>query len=416
MPFKIPNDGVTITVRSDNGHLVPIELNDHVLRNCPVINAMPSGTILPNVQVKPFQAVTSYLDGDNLPSVFANRVDSIAPLLLFAQTWALAARLGLPILQNELISVMTDVHARVINGSGTDSHWQNTADRSLVKAFLHLREQVGANSHAEKFLICFVGKTAPFISELEQNLTREHLDPAIRNEILEKARSFGQDPIKHQPQMFRINPQQPPKYRPLEQDCNDTGMADGFWSPSGSSRSITRDDMWNMPPQHPRSPKFMYPRPRSPLSNRFDHGSGPLVCTQPGDPSDPDPGYTSQAVNFDDRNLPTGAGVNVIRLTGQGPGGPRSLPSPANHHHDTTLPYIIQITQHNDNAHGNGNHTHYGDKHSTTAHAQGGSSGGSNRTVRAVADSGERRYKLIRERKGKQSKWFSLLAYGSKYY
>ncbi|KAI4664036.1 uncharacterized protein J4E79_003536 [Alternaria viburni] len=349
MPFKIPNDGVTITVKSDNGHLVPIELNDRVLRNCPVINAMPSGIILPNVQVKPFQVVTNYLDGDHLPSVFASHVDSSAPLLLFAQTWALAARLGLPILQNELISVMTDIHARIINGSGTDSHWQNTADGSLVKAFLHLREQVGANSHAEKFLICFVGKTAPFISELEQNLTREHLDPAIRNEILEKARSFGQDPIKHQPQMFRINPQQPPKYRPLEQDCNDTG-------------------------------------------------------------------YTSQAINFDDRNLPTGAGVNVIRLTGQDPGGPRSLPSPANHHHDTTLPYIIQITQHNDNAHGNGNHTHYGDKHSTTAHAQGGSSGRSNRTVRAVADSGERRYKLIRERKGKQSKWFSLLAYGSKYY
>ncbi|KAI4961322.1 hypothetical protein J4E86_000350 [Alternaria arbusti] len=416
MPFKIPNDSVTITVKSDNGHLVPIELNDRVLRNCPVINAMPSGTILPNVQVKPFQVVTNYLDGDHLPSVFASHVDSSAPLLLFAQTWALAARLGLPILQNELISVMTDIHARIINGSGTDSRWQNTADGSLVKAFLHLREQVDRNSHAEKFLICFVGKTAPFISDLERNLNRERHDSAIRDEILTAARSFGPDPIKHEPQTFRVNPQQPPKYRPLEQDCNDAGMDDGSWSPPGASCSITRDDIWNLPPQHRRSSKLMYPRPRSPLSNRFDHGSGLLVCTQPGDPSDPDPGYTLQAINFEDPNRPTGAGVNVIRLTGQGPGGPRSLPSPANYHHDTTSPYIIQITQHNDNAHGNGNHTHYGDKHSTTAHAQGGSSGRSNRTVRAIADSGERRYKLIRERKGKQSKWFSLLAYGSKYY
>jgi len=416
MPSKTPTDSVTITVKSDDGHLVPIELNNRVLRNCPVINAMPSGTILPNVQVKPFQAVTSYLDGDHLPSVFASRVDSSAPLLLFAQLWALAARLGLSILQNELISFMTDVHARIINGSGTDLRWQHAADGSLVEAFRHLREQVGANNHAEKFLICFVGKTAPFISELEQNLNRERLDSAIRDEILAKARSFDLDPIKHQPQTFRINPQQPPEYRPLEQDCNDTGMDDGTWSPTGASLSVTRDDIRNLPPQYRRSPKLMYPRPRSPLSNRFDHGSGPLVCTQPGDPSDPDPGYTSQAISFDDPNLPTGAGVNVIRLTGQGPGGPRSLPSRVNHHHDTTLLYIIQITQHNDNAHGNGNHTHYGDKNSTTAHAQDGSSGRSNRTVRAVADSGERRYKLIRERKGKQSKWFSLLTYGSKYY
>jgi len=144
-------------VKSDNGHLVPIELNNRVLRNCPEINAMPSGTILPTVQVRPFQAVTSHLDGDDLPSVFASHVDISAPLLLFAEMWALVARLGPPILQNELISFMTKVHASIIDGSETGVRWQQAADGSLVEAFRHLREQVGANSHAEKFLISFVG-------------------------------------------------------------------------------------------------------------------------------------------------------------------------------------------------------------------------------------------------------------------
>lgn len=319
--------------------------------------------------------------------------------------------------------------------------WQHTADGSLVEAFQHLREQVDPNSHAEKFLICFAGRTAPFISELERNLNSEHLDSAIRNEVLAEARSFGPDPIKHQSQLFRINPQQPPSYRRLEQDCDDTGMADGSWSPSGSSRSITRDDIctlqlpqihrgtnniiWNSP-QMIRRPKKTIQRLRSPNPgspplhsqhpNRFDHNIGPLVCTQPGGPSDPDTGYTSQTLDSDDPNYPTGDNINVIRLTGRGPGRPPSLPSPANQHHDTTSPYIIQIAQHNNNAHNNGNHTHYDDKNSTTAHVQGSSSGRSSRTVRAVADGRERRYKLVREGKGKRSKWFSLLTYGSKYY
>ena len=58
-----------------------------------------AGSTLSDLYFKPFNIVLTYLDGESL-SVFASHFGSADLLLVFAQTWALAVRLNLLILQN----------------------------------------------------------------------------------------------------------------------------------------------------------------------------------------------------------------------------------------------------------------------------------------------------------------------------
>ena len=73
-------------------------------------------------------------------SVFASHVGSTDLLLVFAQTWALAARLNLPALQNKLISSMAESHTKSINGESRGLEQQYYADDNLTKAIQHLRQ------------------------------------------------------------------------------------------------------------------------------------------------------------------------------------------------------------------------------------------------------------------------------------
>jgi hypothetical protein len=438
MPLNRPENSVTIRVQSGTGRLVQFELSRRMLRRCPAINAMSPGTILLHVQVKPFQAVASYLDSDNSLSAFNGHVNSNAFLLLFAQTWALAARLGLPKLQNELISFMTNIHAKIVGGKDTGLRLQQNVDVSLVKAFQHLQKQVGRNSEAEKFLICFAGRTAPLIGELEQTLNNEELDPDIQRNVLTEARSFGPDPIKHHPEAFLVNLQKPPRYRPLELHRNEVGLAIGSWLYSEPSRSIIEDAVHTprLPQIHVSSNNIVWPKSPKPTY--------PPLRTQ--HPDDPYPGYPSQTIYSDELNSPIDNAAGNLQLAGQGPGRspspprPRPRPRPSSppisssswsppsfspsptpppftrcRDRDARSPYIIQIMQHNSNDHDNGNHIHNGDRNTAIAKVQDGSGRG-NRTVRAVAGSGGRGYKLIKEKQGKRWKWFSLLTWGSKHY
>ncbi|CAG5161338.1 uncharacterized protein ALTATR162_LOCUS6010 [Alternaria atra] len=218
MQANMSRNSVTIALETDDGRHVPTELSSRMRRRCPALNAIPQGAILRGVEVEPFRAVVSYLDGDESPriSVFTNHIGSNEFLLFFAQTWVLAARLGLPILQNDLMTIMISIHASMVDGRGTDSGLQYTAGESLSKAFQHLRDQIGRNTDAENFLICFAGRTAPLIDELERNLNSGEIDGAIRKEILAEARSFGPDPIKHHPQAFLVNQENPLEYPKLE--------------------------------------------------------------------------------------------------------------------------------------------------------------------------------------------------------
>jgi hypothetical protein len=333
---------------------------------------------------------------------------------------------------------MTNIHAKIVGGRDTGLRLQQTVDGSLVKAFRHLQKQVGRNSEAEKFLICFAGRTAPLIGELEQTLNSEDIDPDIQRNVLTEARSFGPDPIKHQPEAFLVNPQKPPKYRPLELHRNEVDLANGSWLYSEPSRSIIEDTIHTprVPQIHvssnnivwPKSPKPRYP----PLRTQY--------------PDDPDPHYPSQTIYFDDPSPPIDNAAGNLPLAGQrpdrspSPPRPRPRPRPSSppisssswsppsfspsptpppfircRDHDARSPYIIQITQHNSNDHDNGNHIHNGDRNTAIAKVQDGSGRG-NRTVRAAAGSGGRGYKLIKEKQGKRWKWFSLLTWGSKHY
>ena len=65
--------------------------------------------------------------------------------------------------------------------------------------------------------------------------------------------------------------------------------------------------------------------------------------------------------------------------------------------------------------HGNGNRGDNGDNNIATAYA-GGAAGENGAAVRAMVNSREGEYRLIRDKKGKRYKWFSLLTCGSEHY
>jgi hypothetical protein len=211
MPAMSSNTTVAITVGSNNGHPVSFGLNRRIRERCPQLGALPPGAMLPNVDDKVFHVVIAYLDGDESLTVFTSHTDDDAFLIIFAQAWVLAARLCLPLLQNKLVSVMMELHTSIIAGGGKHC----AADDHLLNAFQHLREQLGKGSHAEAFLICFIGRTAPLICQLERQLTAKNFDRDIKEKILAEARSFEGDPIKHHPHLFLGHPSSLLRYPPL---------------------------------------------------------------------------------------------------------------------------------------------------------------------------------------------------------
>ncbi|EUC45424.1 hypothetical protein COCMIDRAFT_95572 [Bipolaris oryzae ATCC 44560] len=206
---------VTIAVGTCPNHLTHIRLNHYIRERCLKRGALAPGVVLPNVEVHPFCIVLTYLSGDESLSVFESQATDPSFLLIFAQTWALAARLRLPTLQNELISVMSSLYTMIVEGicSYQRSAW---VDTHLLRAFQHLRSQFGPETHAEKFLVCFSGRTAPLVRELEKQLSSKDFDLDIREKILKEARSFERDPIIHRPYLFRVSALNPPRYPPLD--------------------------------------------------------------------------------------------------------------------------------------------------------------------------------------------------------
>lgn len=138
-----------------------------------------------------------------------NRDTSI--LLLFATTWALAARLQLPDLQNSLVSVMAGIYTQCIQ-----NRHEYPADAHVDHAFRHLRADVGPGSHAEALLICFIGRTAPMISALIKQLKLYRFDKEIRERVLFEARSFAPDPLQYNITRFQVDIAYPPQYTPVE--------------------------------------------------------------------------------------------------------------------------------------------------------------------------------------------------------
>ncbi|EUC28331.1 hypothetical protein COCCADRAFT_109451 [Bipolaris zeicola 26-R-13] len=206
---------VTIAVGTYPNHLTHIRLSHHMRERYLKLGALAPGDVLPNVEVHPFCILLAYLNGDESLSVFKRQATDPSFLLIFARTWALAARLSLRMLQNELISVMSKLYT-VIN-EGTCSYQRCTwTDIYLLQAFQHIRSQFGPETHAENFLVCFSSITAPLIGELEKQLRSKDFDFDIREKILKEARSFERDPIIHCPHIFHVSTLNPPSYPPLD--------------------------------------------------------------------------------------------------------------------------------------------------------------------------------------------------------
>ncbi|KAH3963403.1 hypothetical protein HBI70_181390 [Parastagonospora nodorum] len=203
--------GKMVTVGSIHGQPTDVEISSRAQALCQFLRDLPSGSALPDVRIASLRIVLAYLDGDEALTGLMTSTHDTALLLLFAQTWALAARLGLPTVQNKLTSAMQDVY-----DVSLDDHTVYPADEFLLKAFSHLVQEAGKDSHAESFLICFVARTTPTTSELEKQLNANGFAENIRGSLLAEARSFDRDPIEQTPQRFRVDTSHPPSYQPLD--------------------------------------------------------------------------------------------------------------------------------------------------------------------------------------------------------
>jgi hypothetical protein len=203
--------GKMVTVGSIHGPPTDVEISSRAQELCQFLRDLPFGSALPDVRIASWRIVLAYLDGEEALTALTTSTHDTALLLLFAQTWALAARLGLPIVQNRVISTMYDIYDASLNDCTV-----YPAGEYLLKAFNHLVQEVGKNSHAESFLICFVARTTPATSELEKQLGTHGFAENIRGSLLIEARSFDRDPIKHTLQRFQVDASYAPSYQPLE--------------------------------------------------------------------------------------------------------------------------------------------------------------------------------------------------------
>lgn len=209
------SSGISISVESAHGPSTTVELSSRACNLCPFLGTLPLGTSLPTVRIGPFRIILGYLDGHDDLEVFRWPRQDPRILLLFTQSWTLAARLDLPDLQNKLVSVMRGANIRILNDSQLDVGYSYRVGRYLRKAFAHLHEEVDHDSQAERFLVCCIGRTTANITEMERKLRIWNFDRDVRRKILVEARPFDRNPIKYTPQMFRVSTSHPPQYRSL---------------------------------------------------------------------------------------------------------------------------------------------------------------------------------------------------------
>jgi hypothetical protein len=407
MPSK---SNVIVTIGSVHNLPTSAKLTPRILQKCPQLAALPAGSSLPNIHPKPFQIILAYLDGDESLSVFIGCFKSSIFLLRFAQTWALAARLCLPVLQNKFVALMRNVYGYYVESR---SNGQYPVNQYLFEAFQHLRKEFGPNSHAEDFLCCFVGRTAPLICELERQLNDVRFDQCVKEKMLAEARSFDKDPIKYQPQRFMVSLRNPPKYPPL--DVQSAHLPNELMQHHDPRRTSDVSPGSQNDNQEQEATTLSLQGPKaSPLGQQGElvvgHGQSPAlrgsepivygneiyydavenVCgntpDQPGGSLGPDRKSNDHALYYGSRSyLPP-----RLRLPSECKG---------------KAPYTIQILQPNDNANNNTNYNGNRIKNENAATVLQGRGGKGKRSKHID--------KVVREKKGKRFAWFSLLICGS---
>jgi len=221
-----------ITIGSAYGPTATVKLSSRARELCSFLRTLPPGSSLPKTHIEPFRVVIEYLDGDDTLNLLTDRKLDTRLLLLFAQGWALSARLGLPALQNRLVSVMCDIYTTIIDDTHQKDEPHLPADKNILQAFRHLQDEVGHDSQAERFLVCFVARTTPIISVLVRQLRRNKFDDLTSENLLAEARSFGLDAIRRTPRVFRVSVSHPPRYKQLDVEYHPDWM-------TGSNRSIS---------------------------------------------------------------------------------------------------------------------------------------------------------------------------------
>jgi hypothetical protein len=199
---------------------VEVELSSRVREHFPLIRSLLPYSSLPTVHITAFRLVLSYLDGDTDLIRSTVHTHDTTILLHFSQAWSSAAQLKLPRMQNKLIAAMADIY-----NESLENRTSYPADNDLLKAFRHLRDECGNDSHAEKFLISFVGRTASSTKVMKMQLRDRGFDLDVRDNLVAEARSISHDPIKCTRYKFFVDVSCPPRYKTLNIRVNPANHA-----------------------------------------------------------------------------------------------------------------------------------------------------------------------------------------------
>jgi len=187
---------ISVTVGFAYNSSFTVHIGSRARERCAFLRTLSPGAILPNVHVKPFRIILSHLSGEDCFATPTIANLDTYQLLLFARTWALAARMGLPVLQNKLVAAMRIIYMEAVNNALWGEKVAFPADKTILRAFRHLHQEIGQDSEAENFLVCFMGRTTPSIPDLKRQLKQNGFDRKTSEAL------FGRE------QVFRVRQHQ----------------------------------------------------------------------------------------------------------------------------------------------------------------------------------------------------------------
>lgn len=193
-------------------------ITDRARANCSFLATLEPWSFLPDTPVEPFRVVLKYLDFDgtvlglssNTYSGLIDHDDGV--LLLSAHVWVLAGKLKLGHLQNRLIDRLRVLYGGAchVRDARAGSYTREQRERHtyhanffLALAFQHLETECGADSLAERFLICFIGRLAQDLNKLMHDMRESGISTRIQSRIMDEARALSNDPIKFDIRQFK---------------------------------------------------------------------------------------------------------------------------------------------------------------------------------------------------------------------
>ncbi|KAF1993207.1 hypothetical protein P154DRAFT_583030 [Amniculicola lignicola CBS 123094] len=195
-------------------------VNRHAQERCAFFRSMQSGARLPDTSPEALPIALRYLD--NVQDCHSLREDAKL-LLRFAHAWTLATKLGTPELQNSLLDDMTEIYLgtkylRQKHPRANQSRLTFSTSQYVNETFHHL-EQSGPRNEADKFWICFVGRSSHHIKGLDLELRNNNVGRGTFNEIIAQGQLLDDNIIDHAGGQFRIDLLRPRPFNPPEKTC-----------------------------------------------------------------------------------------------------------------------------------------------------------------------------------------------------